>query len=145
MRLFSPEEDFHRYTLDRIKGVLARACYFANLKEQDGTLYHWGLQRQYGLRKTAEVLNVTFREQLQTLLQERLAVLWEETQVISQKMSLDSNTFLDKLKNDLDELASERLTSLQQRQLRSTLGALSEIAASQRSTQDSSQTQQFAR
>jgi hypothetical protein len=133
MRLLSAEEDFHRYTLDKIDGVLARAHYFVSLKEADGTLYHWGLQRQYGAAKASEVLNHTFAEQLQTLLQERLAALWDEARICSQKASIDSECFLGTLRRDLEKVAQLPLTELQKRHLKSVLDALFEVAAHQRS------------
>ena len=141
MRFLSPEDDFRRYTLDKIDGVLAKTYYFANLKAQDGNLYHWGLQRQYGKDKADEVLNRSFTQQLHNLLQERLVDLWLETQTVSQGLSIDSESFLRSLLRDLEELATPRLTSLQRRHLKSMLVALSEVAAHQHSKSNSSRPQ----
>ncbi len=141
MRFLSPEEDFRRYTLDKIDGVLAKTYYFANLKEKDGSLFHWGLQKHYGPDKALEVLDRSFTQQLQDLLQERLMDLWHEAQRVSQGLSVDAETFLKKLLLDLEELAPARLTSLQTRHLKSTMAALSEVAAHQHSKSDPLQSQ----
>lgn len=138
MRLLSPEEDFRLYTLDKVEGVLGKARYLASLKEEGGALHHWGLQRQFGTSKAAEVLNKTLTQQVQTLIQESLLTLWQEAQAISRGLSLESVVFLQKLRRDLEEIAPTRLTTLQNRHLNSVMGALFEIAAHQHPTSDSS-------
>jgi hypothetical protein len=137
MRLLSAEEDFQQNTLDKINGVLEKVRYLAKLRNADGSLQHWGLERQYGAQKAAEVLEGSCTEQLQTILQEELTTLWHETLSLSNKVSQNSENFLKELMRDLEEITPERLTKLQARHLRATLVALSEIAASQRSKQDS--------
>lgn len=139
MRLLSAEEDFRRNTLDRIIGVVGKAYYFANLKAPGGSLHHWGLERQYGPQKAAEILEENCTQQLQTLLQEEMASLWQEVQTFSRENGTDSKILLKKLVSDLGEIAPNRLTKLQLRHLKVVLDALSEIAEFQNSKQDSSQ------
>jgi hypothetical protein len=137
--LLSAEEDFQRNTLDKINGVLEKVRYLANLKTESGALQHWGLERQYGSQRAAEVLQDKCAEQLQVMLQEELATLWREAQSLSHRASQDSETFLKGLMSDLEAITPERLTKLQARHLKAILVALSEIAAHQRSKSDSLQ------
>lgn len=133
MRLLSAEDDFQQNTLDKINGVLEKVRYLASLKTPSGSLQHWGLERQYGSQKAIEVLETSCTEQLQAILQEELSMLWRETQSLSSKVSQDSETLLRELMRDLEQITPERLTTLQSRHLKAILGALSEVAAHQRS------------
>lgn|SRR6185312_5869541 len=139
MRLLSPEEDFHRNTVDKVGGVLGRARYFANLKEPGGSLHHWGLERQYGRQRAAEILQRCCTEQIHMLLQQEMSSLWQEAQTISQENALDPATLLRKLARDLEEVLPDFVTKLQLRHFRAVLHALSEVAAHQHSKSDSLQ------
>jgi hypothetical protein len=69
MKLNSAKNDFVR-TLNAVPGLVAKLCYIARLRNEDGEYAHWGLTRTHGAEEAAESImtahKIIFREALRS-------------------------------------------------------------------------------
>jgi hypothetical protein len=76
----TPREDFEQNTLNSVPGTLGKLEYLAQLREENGRYFHWGLARLHGDEAAGSALEQAHLSQFLALLRTPLPQLWDEIQ-----------------------------------------------------------------
>jgi len=77
MRLLDGYSDFVERSLSKVPGLLAKACFLAEIRLGDHYA-HWGMEQSYGREVSTEVLRRVDVETNQRLLRAPISSLWAE-------------------------------------------------------------------
>jgi hypothetical protein len=108
MRLKSAYEDLRDTTLSKIAGTLGKLAYVAELRSQNGTYQHWGLERAHGTGGAQEAFLRAHNSLISTVLQTRLRLLREDLMQTSGVGRTNSVSYVAEL-----EAGSSRLVPLE--------------------------------
>lgn len=78
MKLLSADDEFVLNTLQEVPGCLGKLEYLNGLREEDGQLKHWGLEKIHGISKARATLEKAYLSALQKLLATPMRELWSE-------------------------------------------------------------------
>ena len=78
MKKSDPKQDFLAKSLSVFRTLLERLAYLAELKEHDGSYFHWGFAREFGGGTANRVIQQVHEFNLQEFLRHPLPGLWEE-------------------------------------------------------------------
>ncbi|SRR5579883_413282 len=125
----SPKDDFERNTLNSIPGTLGKLEYLAQLREENGRYFHWGLARAHGDDAAAGALRETHLSQFLAVLRAPLTELWNEIRQNAETHQLPVNEYVRELLRLGRALIPPVVDGGSNQHFNSVLLALSELAA----------------
>src|SRR5579872_1139690 len=78
MHHLSVEDEFVLKTLKKIPGRLGKLEYLNGLRDKDGDLRHWGLEKIHGVEQSRKALHTAYLKMLHEMLITPLREMWEE-------------------------------------------------------------------
>lgn len=131
MTLKSALQDLRETTLAAISGLLARLAYFASLRNREGGYKHWGLSLIHGEESSQKALKAAHSETLSTVLRTPISELVEDLRE-STRNSGDEAAYVEKMKQQFNELLPSAKDKASARHLNSVLAALSRLEKHQK-------------
>jgi hypothetical protein len=139
MTLKSALQDLRETTLAAISGLLAKLAYLASLRDRGGGYLHWGMSLVHGPEPSDRALKAAHGEVLGRVLRTPLNSLVEDLRESSQESALSSETFVQGMCGQLNELLPAQQDEASVRHLNSVLVALSSLEKSrERATRSTS-------
>jgi hypothetical protein len=129
MTLYSPLEDFMHRTVSSVEGMWSKLEYIAELRKEDGSYEHWGLERIFGHEPAEKAIAIAHRNLVLELLRTPLPKLMEEARLSAGQRNVPVNMYVQGLYTRCDELLPERLGGGSAKHFNSVLLALSALAA----------------
>ena len=131
MTLKSALQDLRETTLAAVSGLLAKLAYLASLRDREGGYRHWGMSLVHGPEPSDRALKAAHGEVLGRVLRTPLDSLVEDLRESSQKSAVSSETFVQGMCGQLNELLPAQQDEASVRHLNSVLVALSSLEKSQ--------------
>ncbi len=122
-------EDFERCTLNSVPGILGKLEYLAQLREENGRYFHWGLARLHGEEAAGASLEESHLSQFLALLRTPLPQLWDEIQQATEIHQVKAEEYVRELQRLGQLLVPPATGGGSQRHFNSVLQALSALAA----------------
>jgi hypothetical protein len=139
MTLKSALQDLRETTLAAVSGLLAKLAYLASLRDREGGYRHWGMSLVHGPERSDRALKAAHGEVLGRVLRTPLNSLVEDLRESSQESALSSETFVQGMCGQLNELLPAQQDEASVRHLNSVLVALSSLEKSrERATRSTS-------
>jgi hypothetical protein len=139
MTLKSALQDLRETTLAAISGLLAKLAYLASLRDREGGYLHWGMSLVHGPEPSDRALKAAHGEVLGRVLRTPLNSLVEDLRESSQESAVSSETFVQGMCGQLNELLPTQQDEASVRHLNSVLVALSSLEKSrERATRSTS-------
>jgi hypothetical protein len=139
MTLKSALQDLRETTLAAISGLLAKLAYLASLRDREGGYLHWGMSLVHGPEPSDRALKAAHGEVLGRVLRTPLNSLVEDLRESSQESAVSSETFVQGMCGQLNELLPAQQDEASVRHLNSVLVALSSLEKSrERATRSTS-------
>ena len=131
MRLKSALQDLRETTLAAVSGLLAKLAYLASLRDREGGYWHWGMSLVHGPEPSDRALKAAHGEVLSRVLRTPLNSLVEDLRDSSQESGVSSETYVQGMHGQLNELLPAQQDEASVRHLNSVLVALSSLEKSQ--------------
>lgn len=139
MTLKSALQDLRETTLAAVSGLLAKLAYLASLRDREGGYRHWGMSLVHGPDPAARALKAAHGEVLSRVLRTPLDSLVEDLRESSQESGVSSETYVQGMCGQLNELLPAQPDEASVRHLNSVLVALSSLEKSrERATRSTS-------
>ena len=122
-------EDFERSTLNSVPGILGKLEYLAQLREENGRYFHWGLARLHGDEAAGATLEQAHLSQFLALLRTPLPQLWDEIQQAAETHQVKAEEYVRELQQLGQALVPPATGGGSQRHFNSVLQALSALVA----------------
>ena len=130
MTLKSALQDFRETTLAAVSGLLAKLAYLASLRDREGGYQHWGMSLVHGPEPSDRALKAAHGEVLGRVLRTPLDSLVEDLRESSQVSGVSSETYVQGMRGQLNELLPAQQDEASVRHLNSVLVALSSLERS---------------
>ena len=131
MTLKSALQDLRETTLAAVSGLLAKLAYLASLRDREGGYRHWGMSLVHGPEPSHRALKAAHGEVLSRVLRTPLNSLLEDLRESSQESGVSSETYVQGMCGQLNELLPAQQDEASVRHLNSVLVALSSLEKSQ--------------
>ena len=131
MTLKSALQDLRETTLAAVSGLLAKLAYLASLRDREGGYRHWGMSLVHGPDPADRALKAAHGEVLSRVLRTPLNSLVEDLRESSQEIGVSSETYVQGMRTQLNELLPAQQDEATVRHLNSVLVALSSLEKSQ--------------
>jgi hypothetical protein len=131
MTLKSALQDLRETTLAAVSGLLAKLAYLASLRDREGGYRHWGMSLVHGPDPADRALKAAHGEVLSRVLRTPLNSLVEDLRESSQESGVSSETYVQGMCGQLNELLPAQQDEASVRHLNSVLVALSSLEKSQ--------------
>lgn len=92
--MFTAREDFEQNTLNSVPGTLGKLEYLAQLREENGRYFHWGLARLHGDEAAGATLEQVHLSQFLALLRAPLPQLWDEIQQAAETHQVEAREYV---------------------------------------------------
>jgi hypothetical protein len=139
MTLKSALQDLRETTLAAVSGLLAKLTYLASLRDGEGGYRHWGMSLVHGPDPADRALKAAHGEVLSRVLKTPLNSLVEDLREASQESGVSSETYVQGMCGQLNELLPAQQDEASVRHLNSVLVALSSLEKSrERATRSTS-------
>lgn len=92
--MFTAREDFEQNTLNSVPGTLGKLEYLAQLREENGRYFHWGLARLHGDEAAGATLEQVHLCQFLALLRTPLPQLWDEIQQAADTHQIEAREYV---------------------------------------------------
>jgi hypothetical protein len=122
-------EDFERCTLNSVPGILGKLEYLAQLREENGRYFHWGLARLHGEEAAGASLEESHLSQFLALLRTPLPQLWDEIQQAAEIHQVKAEEYVRELQRVAQLMIPPATGGGSQRHFNSVLQALSALVA----------------
>jgi hypothetical protein len=131
MTLKSALQDLRETTLAAVSGLLAKLAYLASLRDREGGYQHWGMSLVHGPEPSDRALKAAHGEVLSRVLRTPLNSLVEDLRESSQESGVSSQTYVQGMCRQLNELLPAQQDEASVRHFNSVLVALSSLEKSQ--------------
>lgn len=125
----TPREDFEQNTLNSVPGTLGKLEYLAQLREENGRYFHWGLARLHGDDAAGASLEQAHLSQFLALLRTPLPQLWNELEQAAEMHQIEAAEYVRALVQLGQALVPPATGGGSHRHFNSVLQALSALAA----------------
>jgi hypothetical protein len=125
----TPREDFEQNTLNSVPGTLGKLEYLAQLREENGRYFHWGLARLHGDEAAGATLEQAHLSQFLALLRTPLPQLWDEIQQAAETHQVKAEEYVRALQQLGQALVPPVTGGGSHRHFSSVLQALSALTA----------------
>jgi hypothetical protein len=127
MTLKSAVQDLRETTLAAISGLLAKLAYLGSLRRKEGGYLHWGMSLVHGEESSERALKTAHTEILSTVLRTPISDLVEDLRESSQGSEKTAGTYVEGMREQLNELLPSPQDAVAARHLNSVLVALSSL------------------
>ncbi|MFZ0307239.1 MAG: hypothetical protein WCA76_05385 [Candidatus Sulfotelmatobacter sp.] len=127
MTLKSAVQDLRDTTLAAVSGLLAKLAYLGSLRRREGGYGHWGMQLVHGEESSDRALKAVHSEVLSTVLRTPIADLVEDLRESSQGSEKTAGTYVEGMREELNELLPSPQDAVSASHLNSVLVALSSL------------------
>ncbi|MGB8919286.1 MAG: hypothetical protein WCC89_20710 [Candidatus Sulfotelmatobacter sp.] len=127
MTLKSAVQDLRETTLAAVSGLLAKLAYLGSLRRREGGYGHWGMSLVHGEESSDRALKAVHSEVLSTVLRTPIADLVEDLRESSQGSEKTAGTYVEGMREELNELLPSPQDAVSASHLNSVLVALSSL------------------
>jgi hypothetical protein len=127
MTLKSAIQDLRETTLAAVSGLLAKVAYLGSLRRREGGYGHWGMSLVHGEESSDRALKAVHSEVLSTVLRTPIAELVEDLRESSQGSEKTAGTYVEGMREELNELLPSPQDAVSASHLNSVLVALSSL------------------
>ena len=127
MTLKSAIQDLRETTLAAVSGLLAKLAYLGSLRRREGGYGHWGMSLVHGEESSDRALKAVHSEVLSTVLRTPIAELVEDLRESSQGSEKTAGTYVEGMREELNELLPSPQDAVSASHLNSVLVALSSL------------------
>jgi len=126
-------EDFVLNTLQGVNGCLGKLEYLNSLRDENGTIHHWGLEKIYGAERTGAEFESAYGHSLNQLLRTPYQVLWKEFMESCTEKERAPQTFLHEFRENIFKHMPKEFDEAQNLHVRQVLDVVSALADHSRS------------
>lgn len=127
MTLKSAVQDLRETTLAAVSGLLAKLAYLGSLRRKEGGYLHWGMSLVHGEEPSERAMKAVHTEVLSTVLRTPISDLVEDLRESSQASEKSTGTYVNEMREQLNELLPSPQDAVSASHLNSVLVALSSL------------------
>jgi len=133
MKNYLPDEDTVLNTLQGVPGCLGKLEYINSLRDESGTVRHWGLEKIHGAERTCAEFEAAYERTLIELIKTPVQELWKELVESCGVNERSPQTFVLEFRNKILQHIPAGFGEAQRRHVRQVLDVVFALAENSRS------------